>query len=67
MVDVIVGPPEMRRVARFIIREQMQPTAAFEILFGTFDAAAQARAAGSSRSPPGSSRKRRRRGSASSC
>ena len=36
VVDVIVGPPEMRRVARFIIREQMQPTAAFEILFGTF-------------------------------
>ena len=26
----------MRRVARFIIREQMQPTEAFEILFGTF-------------------------------
>src|SRR5688500_20049831 len=36
VVDVIVGPPEMRRVARFIIREQMQPTAAFEVLFGTF-------------------------------
>ena len=36
VVDVIVGPPEMRRAARFIIREQMQPTAAFEILFGTF-------------------------------
>jgi hypothetical protein len=36
VVDVIVGPPEMRRVARFIIREQMQPTGAFEILFGTF-------------------------------
>jgi AcrR family transcriptional regulator len=35
VVDVIVGPPEMRRVARFVIREQMQPTAAFEILFGT--------------------------------
>jgi TetR/AcrR family transcriptional regulator, regulator of cefoperazone and chloramphenicol sensitivity len=34
IVDVIVGPPEMRRVARFIIREQMQPTAAFEILYG---------------------------------
>ena len=34
MIDVIVGPPEMRRVARFIIREQMQPTFAFEILFG---------------------------------
>jgi AcrR family transcriptional regulator len=35
VVDVIVGPPEMRRVARFVIREQMQPTAAFEVLFGT--------------------------------
>lgn len=33
MVDIIVGPPEMRRVARFVIREQMQPTAAFEHLF----------------------------------
>ncbi len=33
MVDVIVGPPEMRRVARLIIREQMQPTPAFEILY----------------------------------
>jgi AcrR family transcriptional regulator len=33
IVDVIVGPEEMRRVARFIIREQMQPTDAFEILF----------------------------------
>jgi TetR/AcrR family transcriptional regulator, regulator of cefoperazone and chloramphenicol sensitivity len=33
MVDVIVGPEEMRRVARFIIREQMQPTRAFEVLF----------------------------------
>lgn len=32
-VDVIVGPEEMRRVARFVIREQMQPTAAFEVLF----------------------------------
>jgi AcrR family transcriptional regulator len=36
VVDVIVGPEQMRRVARFIIREQMQPTAAFEVLFGTF-------------------------------
>jgi TetR/AcrR family transcriptional regulator, regulator of cefoperazone and chloramphenicol sensitivity len=33
MVDVIVGPEEMRRVARFIIREQMQPTATFEIFY----------------------------------
>jgi AcrR family transcriptional regulator len=35
VVDAIVGPAEMRRVARFVIREQMQPTAAFDILFGT--------------------------------
>ena len=35
VVDVIVGPAEMRRVGRFVIREQMQPTAAFETLFGT--------------------------------
>ena len=35
VVDVVVGPQEMRRVARFIIREQMQPTAAFEVLYGT--------------------------------
>jgi AcrR family transcriptional regulator len=33
LVDVIVGPEEMRRVARFIIRELMQPTFAFEIFF----------------------------------
>lgn len=33
LVDVIVGPEEMRRVARFIIREQMQPTATFEIFY----------------------------------
>ncbi len=36
MVDVIVGPEDMRRVARFIIREQMQPTAAFDILYTMF-------------------------------
>lgn len=35
IVDVIVGPEEMRRAARFILREQMQPTAAFEIFYGT--------------------------------
>lgn len=33
MVDVIVGPEKMRRVARFVIREQMQPTRAFDVLF----------------------------------
>jgi AcrR family transcriptional regulator len=35
IVDVIVGPPEMRRAARFIIREQMQPTDAFDALYNT--------------------------------
>jgi AcrR family transcriptional regulator len=35
IIDVIVGPPEMRRAARFIIREQMQPTAAFDVIFST--------------------------------
>ncbi|MGH6925332.1 MAG: CerR family C-terminal domain-containing protein [Propylenella sp.] len=35
VVDVIVGPPEMRRVARFLLREQMQPTAAFDIIYAT--------------------------------
>jgi len=33
IVEVIVGPEAMRRVARFIIREQMQPTFAFEVLY----------------------------------
>ena len=67
VVDVIVGPPEMRRVARFIIREQMQPTAAFEILFGTIRGCCTGGLPAVRRWPPGSSRKRRRRGSASSC
>jgi len=35
IVDVIVGPEEMRRVARFILREQIQPSGAFDIIFGT--------------------------------
>ena len=35
VADAILGPAEMRRIARFVIREQMQPTAAFDILFGT--------------------------------
>jgi len=35
VVDVVVGPPEMRRVARFIVRELMQPTPAFEVVFAT--------------------------------
>ena len=35
VLDVIVGPPEMRRVARFMLREQMQPTAAFDVLYGS--------------------------------
>lgn len=35
VVDVIVGPEEMRRAARVILREQMQPTFAFEVFYGT--------------------------------
>ena len=35
VVDVVVGPPEMRRVARFVVREMMQPTPAFEVVFAT--------------------------------
>ena len=35
VLDVIVGPPEMRRVARFMLREQMQPSAAFDVLYDT--------------------------------
>ena len=56
VVDVIVGPPEMRRVARFIIREQMQPTCAFEILFGDVRAAAHGGDADCSAWPPASTR-----------
>jgi TetR/AcrR family transcriptional regulator, regulator of cefoperazone and chloramphenicol sensitivity len=35
IVDVVVGPPAMRRVARFIVREMMQPSPAFEVIYGT--------------------------------
>ncbi len=35
VLDAIVGPPEMRRVARFMLREQMQPTAAFDVIYGS--------------------------------
>jgi AcrR family transcriptional regulator len=34
MVDVIVGNPEAERWARFMIREQLDPTAAFEVIYG---------------------------------
>ena len=34
LVDVLLGDADAERWARFIIREQMQPTAAFEIIFG---------------------------------
>ncbi|MCF1504647.1 CerR family C-terminal domain-containing protein [Afifella sp. H1R] len=33
IVDVIVGHEDMRRVSRFILREQMSPTAAFDIIY----------------------------------
>jgi AcrR family transcriptional regulator len=32
-VDVLVGSAEAERWARFIVREQMQPTAAFEVIY----------------------------------
>jgi TetR/AcrR family transcriptional regulator, regulator of cefoperazone and chloramphenicol sensitivity len=33
-IDVILGTEEAERWARFIVREQMQPTAAFEAIYG---------------------------------
>jgi hypothetical protein len=33
-VDIIVGSAEAERWARFIVREQMQPSAAFDIIYG---------------------------------
>ena len=32
-IDVILGSAEAERWARFIVREQMQPTAAFEVMY----------------------------------
>jgi hypothetical protein len=32
--DVILGEAEAERWARFIVREQMQPTAAFDVIYG---------------------------------
>ena len=34
LVDVLLGDADAERWARFIIREQMQPTAAFDVIFG---------------------------------
>jgi len=33
-IDIIVGSAEAERWARFIVREQMQPSAAFDIIYG---------------------------------
>jgi AcrR family transcriptional regulator len=33
-VDIIVGSAEAERWARFIVREQMQPSAAFDVIYG---------------------------------
>lgn len=33
VVDVLVGSEDMRRVARFVLREQMQPSPAFDIIY----------------------------------
>lgn len=37
--DVLLGEAEAERWARFIVREQMQPTAAFEVIYGMMGAA----------------------------
>lgn len=34
LVEVILGSAEAERWARFIVREQLQPTAAFEVIYG---------------------------------
>lgn len=34
MVDVLLGSEEAERWARFIVREQLQPTAAFDVIYG---------------------------------
>jgi AcrR family transcriptional regulator len=34
LVDVLLGDADAERWARFIIREQLQPTAAFDVIFG---------------------------------
>jgi AcrR family transcriptional regulator len=34
LADVLVGTAEAERWARFIVREQMQPTAAFDVIYG---------------------------------
>jgi AcrR family transcriptional regulator len=34
MIDVLLGSAEATRWARFIVREQLQPTAAFEVIYG---------------------------------
>lgn len=43
-IDVILGSAEAERWARFIIREQLQPTAAFEVFYGLLGAGAAANA-----------------------
>ena len=39
MVDVLLGSAEAERWARFIVREQLQPTAAFEVIYRFMDQA----------------------------
>ena len=55
VVDLIAGPPDMRRVTRFIIREQMHPTEAFDAIFDSLSrvhaAACSFFAAATGRSP----------------
>lgn len=40
-VDVLVGKAEAERWARFIVREQMQPTAAFEVIYAIMGGAVE--------------------------
>ena len=34
IIDVLLGSAEAERWARFIVREQLQPTAAFDVIYG---------------------------------
>ena len=55
-VDVILGAAEAERWARFIVREQMQPTAAFDVIYRSHGRRPRRSARGSSAPPLGRSR-----------
>lgn len=42
LVDVLLGSAEAERWARFIVREQLQPTAAFDVIYGYMEQAMSA-------------------------